>query len=136
MGDEGGSSGSEGRGPEGAALRAREQELQVAFDAAGMGTWSWDLATGRVRGEWADSGARGLVRAAFDGTYEEFVGRVHADDRARLQETMARAVADGSEYEIELRVVWPDGTVRWVASKGKVVSDERGTPVRVVGVPM
>ncbi len=118
------------------APRSSDGHLQLAFEAAHIGGWDWDLATGRVRGEWADLAASGTGGSTFDGIYEQIAARIHPDDQARTSEAIGRAIAERGEYDVEFRVLWPDGTLRWIASKGRVVCDARGNPVRVIGVAL
>ena len=61
---------------------------------------------------------------------------VHPDDRQRLQREIAEATQRLTMFETVLRVVWPDGSVRWLLPKGKIVRDEEGRPIRAAGVAM
>ncbi|HLY37658.1 MAG TPA: GAF domain-containing protein, partial [Candidatus Binatia bacterium] len=116
-------------------LRESDEQLHLAFDAAHMGTWSWDVRSGGVRASWTDVLAGGAERTEFDGTFDDFLARFHPDDRAPLNKTLTRALAERGEYEVDVRLRSPGGT-QWIATKGKVACDADGTPVRVVGVAM
>ncbi len=59
---------------------------------------------------------------------------MHPDDRERVQQEVAASVEHGAEYNTEFRVVWPDGTVRSLATRGKVYYGEAGQPLRLTGV--
>jgi C4-dicarboxylate-specific signal transduction histidine kinase len=64
----------------------------------------------------------------------EWRSRVHPEDGPRVLEDFQRAFHGGSDYEVEYRVVWPNGSLHWIASKGTVLKDEGGKPVRAIGV--
>jgi signal transduction histidine kinase len=69
------------------------------------------------------------------GSIENYVGRVHPDDRPAVDAAMNRVFAEpGSTYRMEPRIVSPEGTVRWVEVRGDVERDANGTPVVFRGV--
>ena len=107
----------------------------AALDAAGMAAWSWDSCTGRLR--WA-GGAHRLFGTSTDeevSTLDAYVERTHPDDRAPLRDAIRQALdTPGSAYEVEHRVVWPDGTVRWLRSHGQVERAPDGRPLGARGV--
>ncbi|MGJ5673343.1 MAG: PAS domain-containing protein [Nostochopsis sp.] len=116
-----------------AELRESEERLQVALLASGIGTWDWNIQTGQI--SWSDNleGLFGLDPGEFDGSFEMFAERLHPDDRDRVLRAIDHAVATGEDYEIEFRVVYPDGTIRWALSKGKVFYDQNRQPMRMAG---
>ncbi len=107
--------------------------LRLALDAGGFGTWRWEMNTGEV--VWDEQLERlfGLDPGSFDGTFDTYMSSVHPDDRAEVRELVRQAVADGSSYLVEHRVVWPDGTVHWVSGGGAVTFDERGEVAGTIG---
>jgi PAS domain S-box-containing protein len=115
-----------------AALREREAELQLAQDAANLGRWAWDLRNGEL--SWTDrcKVVFGLPLDA-DVTYEMFLAALHPEDRARVDAGVKAAIQTQTDYDVEMRAVWPDGSVHWIASKGRVYFDA-GAPSRMVGV--
>lgn len=112
-----------------------EARLRFALDAASMGTWDWDLKAGTVR--WSDNleHIHGLPPGTFDGTFESYAREIHPDDRDRVMAAVRKALADGIPYEVEYRLVAPDGTVRWAEGKGNAEFTE-GDAVRMTGVCM
>nr|WP_246803317.1 SpoIIE family protein phosphatase [Cellulomonas hominis] len=112
------------------ADRARRQ---LAVTAGGVGTFDWDLATGRL--DWDDQLLRifGLDRDAFGGTIEAFDAAVHPDDLPRVHAALDRAVAACEEYTAEYRVRRPDGSTRWVQARGLALAGPDGTAARVLG---
>ncbi len=95
-----------------------------------MGSWSHDLVTGALAWSEGTEELFGLPSGAFDGTFDGFLRLIHSDDRARVRQVMSVAAA---RYEIEFRVVHPDGAVRWVFARGRVIADDSGRPLRSAG---
>jgi PAS domain S-box-containing protein len=118
------------------ALRESEARLKQALEAARMGTWEWDIETGEIT--WAETLAplHGLAPGEFNGTFEAFNELIHPDDRELLQQAVARAISEGTDYDMEFRVVWPDGSVHWIQGKGKAFQDDAGHPLRMTGLGM
>ncbi|MFW6775402.1 SpoIIE family protein phosphatase [Nocardioides sp. CPCC 205120] len=106
---------------------------QLAVDAAGVGAFDWDLATGALRWDERLLALFGHDRTTFGGTIQAFEECVHPDDRARVGAALQEAIETCGEYEAEYRVVRPDGRLRWVAARGHAVTGEDGSAVRVVG---
>jgi PAS domain S-box-containing protein len=119
-----------------ARLADSEQRLRLAFEAAQMGVWDWDIQSGAVR--WSDNleALHGLPPGSFTGTFEGFQKLVHPDDRAVVSQTIARAVELRAGYDIEFRTVQADGQVRWMSGKGQVFTDDRGRAKRMMGLSM
>ncbi len=118
------------------ALRESEERLSLAVDAANIGTWDWDLITGKI--VWGGHHHRvfGLAEGQFDGTYEMFERFIHPDDAASLAAAVEQAIKTRTTYEHEYRVVGPDGSVRWAYGKGAAHYDFEGRPVRMIGTVM
>jgi PAS domain S-box-containing protein len=116
------------------ALRESEARLATATAAGQIGIWEWDLVTGTILWSRKHEELWGLPPGAFGHTYEDFRKGVHPDDRAALETAMQQAIARHEEYQHEHRVVWPDGSVRWIVGRGKALYDEQGKPVRMSGV--
>ncbi|MGK7875506.1 MAG: PAS domain S-box protein [Xenococcaceae cyanobacterium] len=118
------------------ALRESEERLRVALNAAPMGIWDWNILTGQVTCSANMEELFGLAPGEFDGTYETFVASLHPEDRDRVLQAIERAVNEGEDYDIEFRVVWPNGKIRWALSQGRVFYDEMGRPVRMAGIDL
>ncbi|MFH1419202.1 MAG: PAS domain S-box protein [Planctomycetota bacterium] len=115
------------------ALRKSEERLSLALAAGQMGAWDWDIGSGRIT--WSEKHARlwGMQAEEFDGTYEAFEARVHPDDRAGVAGAVEQARVGHTAYVCEFRVIWPDGTQRWIRGSGDFEYDD-GQPVRMLGV--
>ncbi len=115
-------------------LRASEDRLQRSQTFANIGTWEWTLATGDLY--WSDriGPLFGYDAGELETSYENFMQAIHPDDRAAVVAAVDACIAGRADYEIEHRVVWPDGTVRWLLEKGDVERDADGQAVRMLGV--
>jgi len=77
----------------------------------------------------------GLPPRSFEGTTTTFFENlVHPDDRAGLVELIAAGLKTGHAVDGEWRVIWPDGSIHWIAGCWQVLMDESGEPLRVIGV--
>jgi PAS domain S-box-containing protein len=110
-------------------------ELRFALEAANVGTWQWDVQTGRVR--WSDNleAIHGLPRGSFRGDFASFLEDVDPRDRETVMARIQTAVARGGDYHVEYRLAGAAGE-RWVEGKGRVVLDGQGRPLRMTGVCM
>ena len=102
-----------------AELRWSESRLRVALRAARMGVWEQDLASGLFY--WSNEMEKlfGLEPDSFSGRYDDFLLLVHPDDRGRVAATMGRASETATGYDLEYRVLRPDGGIRWLACFGE-----------------
>ena len=105
----------------------------LAIDAAGIGSFDWDLVSGRL--EWDDRLLEifGYDRAGWPGTIDAFAERLHPDDATRTLDALRHAIDTHGEYDAEFRVVLPTGETRWVQGRGRALADERGNAVRLLG---
>jgi PAS domain S-box-containing protein len=119
-----------------AAVEHAWRRLRFALGAAGIGTWHLDLET--LVGTWDESLNRilGLEACETHVPLDEHLARIHPDDRPQVRATIARAADSRAEFSTECRVVRPDGTVRWVRNRGRIVVDEDGKPVAATGALM
>jgi two-component system nitrate/nitrite sensor histidine kinase NarX len=115
-------------------LRRSEERYTLAQRAAKIGSWDWDIQTGDLH--WSDQiePIFGFKQGEFGATYQAFLDCVHPQDRQHVVDAVNACVRDGADYAIEHRIVWPDGTVRWVSEVGDVVRDESGQAIRMLGI--
>jgi PAS domain S-box-containing protein len=116
------------------ALTRSEERYALAERAANVGSWDWDTRTGDLH--WSDQieSMFGFAHGEFGGTYQAFLQCVHPEDRQHVVDAVNASVEGGADYAIEHRIVWPDGTVRWVSEAGDVIRDESGRALRMLGV--
>lgn len=108
------------------ALLDSRDRLRAALDASTTGTFRWDIASNAL--DWDENLDRlfGLAPGATARSLPEFVRMVHPEDRQRVVDACARCAADNVDIVEEFRVVWPDGTVRWLFDQGRVFVGKTG----------
>lgn len=117
-----------------ASLRESEARISLAVEAGDFGIWMRDLARDEV---WASDAWRTLFGFTPSQPLKsaDVIQRVHQDDRDVLRQAQASAIAgtSGGRYETEYRLLLPDGTIRWIGSRGRVEKDAAGQPVLMRG---
>jgi PAS domain S-box-containing protein len=115
------------------ALRESDTQMNLAAGAANLGLWVWNVQKDDI---WITDKGRELFGFAKTEpiAFGHFLGAVHHDDRARVQQLVQDALSRGSEYESEYRIIRSDGKTRWVAGYGRVELDEQGKPCCLRGV--
>ena len=114
-------------------LRQSEERRTIALSAGDMGSWEVDLTSGHL--EWDDGPYRifDVDPATFQPTVERVEAMVHPEDREK--HSLTAIVASGqSRFQIEFRIVRPNGEVRWCYGAGIISRDAEGKPVRINGV--
>lgn len=118
-----------------AERRESEERFRLCQVAGSYGTWDWDLETQLAHCSDAYFSLYGIEPTATRRrTLEEWKSSLHPEDADRVLEAIRRAFATDEIYEDEFRVVWPDGTRRWLAARGKIFRDVEGIPTRMFGV--
>lgn len=118
-----------------ALLLEREERISVAAEAANLAVWAFDL----VKPEsWMTEQGRRLYGLGQDEEISRsaLLLRVHPDDRERVKDDVERALADGSDFEIEHRLLGEGGEVRWLVVRGRCLRDGKGRLTELLGVSM
>ena len=118
-----------------AELRTSEARLALATSFAGAGPWDLDTSTGRI---WATPHTKELygLPVTADVTFEDFLGVVHPEDVDRVRGLVTKAVASGSEFADEYRIILPGGDVRWIAARGQLRPEKGAPPHRMLGMSL
>lgn len=116
------------------ALKHREELYALAQRAANIGSWDWIIETDKLIWSETVEDIFGYARGDFPGVFEAFVSRIHTEDRERVMAAITTSLEQNTDYEIEHRIVLPDGVTRWVAEIGDVLYDKTGAPERMIGV--
>jgi|GEM_PF-265319 len=120
-----------------AQLTRMNEQMRLAIGAARMFFWDWDLVTDRVEWSGGLEAACGLPPGGFGGTAAAFRALIDPADLPQVEAAIGEALAGrGAAYEAEFRMVWPDGTRRWVLSRGTVLRDASDRPVRLLGIDL
>ena len=114
--------------------REQEQRLRIALEAGRMGAWDWDLGSGE--GDWSETlnALHAGPHAGVEAQDSAVRLRIHPDDRADVESAVRKAIDTRSPFDCEFRTLSADGSVHWLSSTGQVLYDDRGTPLRMVGV--
>ncbi|HEY5629670.1 MAG TPA: PAS domain-containing protein [Candidatus Limnocylindrales bacterium] len=115
------------------ALRRSERNLAEAQRIAHIGSWEWDLVSGSALRSDELHRIYGVEPGTIPSRPDAFLAFVHPDDRAAVQAAELAAVLETDRYDLDYRGLRPDGSIRQIHDEGRVVRDERGTAVRMVG---
>ena len=113
-------------------LRESEERMALAAEAAEFGVWGWNIARNHIWGS-----ERWLRLFGFasgeDVSFEKVIQRIHPDDCERVEREVRHALENECNYAGEFRALLPDGTERWIASRGRGYLDATGKPARMLG---
>jgi PAS domain S-box-containing protein len=115
-------------------LRASEERLRMAQQAARVGSFNWDIQSGVNTWSPELEALYGLPRGGFPQTEAAWENLVHPDDRIEAIRRVDRALESGGTTDAEWRVMWPDGSVHWIAGRWQVLKDDFGAPLRMTGI--
>ena len=118
------------------ALRESQAKLEKAQEVAHIGSWVSTPAPVGGQLTWSRETCRifGLTEDRFDNRIETFFAMVHPEDLEAVKEANRAALAGDKSYDIEHRIVRPDGSVRWVHEQADIVRDAEDKAVSMVGV--
>ncbi len=116
-----------------AEYEASRARWELAIEAAGVGGFDWDLATGQLSWDERMRELFGYGASSFEHSIEAFTARVHGDDLPLLMTAIDEAVAGCGEFTCEYRVVRPGADTRWVQARGRALADETGVATRILG---
>ena len=114
-------------------LSSSRLRLDIALAAARCGWFDWDLRTGVIVASKELEALYGLPPGGFGGTYAAWRELVHPEDLSEVEAPLSRALVTGDYFQ-DFRVVWPDGTIRWLLARSRIIRDPAGQPLRMVGV--
>jgi PAS domain S-box-containing protein len=126
-----------------AALRESEQRLALAASGARIGMFEWNIAAGESF--WNEQVPRllGICTTTTTTTtvftpyrYADWAECVHPEDLPRLENEVHRCMLESAPYEEEYRVVWPDGSVHWISTRGLFQYDRQSRPSLMRGIVM
>lgn len=114
-------------------LRKSEQRLDLATSAAGTGLWTMNTDTQEI---WGSEKLRELL--CFDSetelTYRSFMGKIHPDDRGRVDDAVKQSLRSETPLNCDYRIVLPNDSIRWVCARGRLKQGADGTPDLLMGV--
>ncbi len=115
-------------------LKLSRERLRRGQVFANIGTWDWNIKTGEL--VWSERIAPlfGYADGELETSYANFLNAIHPDDQELVVDAVNDCLVNDTPYDIEHRVVWPDGTVRWLQERGAVLRDEQGEALQMLGV--
>jgi PAS domain S-box-containing protein len=115
------------------AVRVKaEDEVMLALEASGTGTFRWDIRTDTITWDDVLESLFGLQSPKTARSLDQLLALVHPDDRLEIMGRWERCRSDGEDFETEFRVVWPSGNVRWFYGRGKTIIED-GRPICLTG---
>lgn len=121
------------RGSLAAELEDSTARLDLGFAAADIGSFDWDLTTDELHFDARLLELFGYTPATWQPHIRSFSVRLHPEDRGRTEAAINKAIESCGDYEADYRVVHADGTIRWVAARGRVLCGVDGKPARMLG---
>lgn len=118
----------------GELFKKNEARFETSQKFANLGIWEWDIKTGELY--WSNMVAPifGYEKRPDNPSFDMFISIVHPDDQQNVRDAIDKSLAGIENYEIEHRVIRPDGEIRWVHEKGNVEKDADGNPTKMLGV--
>ncbi len=110
-----------------------DQRLRLAMDAGHIGVWDYSIDTGEL---WLSLSLTNLLGQSkwFRPTFNEFIDLIHSDDRELFHQTVLRTITDRVDYEVDFRIIRPDGSTRRLVSRGRGYAAAGSGGRRIVGV--
>jgi PAS domain S-box-containing protein len=117
-----------------ANLRKTEDRFIKSQHSAAFGIWDWNIQTNDLY--WSETIAPlfGYKTKKVNTSYDNFINAVHPDDRLLVTDAIRNSIDNSQIYDIEHRVVWADGTIRWLRETGDVERNEKGVAIRMLGM--
>ncbi|PVX34854.1 PAS domain-containing hybrid sensor histidine kinase/response regulator [Janthinobacterium sp. 78] len=115
--------------------RQTEQRLRLAMQGGRMGTWEIDLGSGSMAGSDAFKANLGLPPASHI-DYAQLTGAMLDGELQHWQTVVHAAIASASDFEIDIRVRWPDGSLHWAHMRGTCTSDGAGNVIALSGISL
>jgi PAS domain S-box-containing protein len=115
------------------ALLTSEEQLRLALEAGKIGVWDWDVQHDTLTWSERVYELHGVSKDSFTVTVENFISLVHPEDKAWVQEAIEKALTANAPFNIDLRIVTPQGVTRWLTTSASVTYDKAGKPIRMLG---
>ena len=117
-------------------LRATEERLRLALEAAHIGTFDWDVVSNRlISSRWYEE-LWGFKPGEYTGEDDAFLERVHPADRPAIAAELTRCIASRAPFVSEFRVAWPNSSVHWLMIRAEFSFGDDGKPLQLRGVVM
>ncbi|MGM0682503.1 MAG: PAS domain S-box protein, partial [Thermodesulfobacteriota bacterium] len=116
------------------ALRRNVEMYSLTQKAANIGSWDWDVRNDHMY--WSDNieSMLGLEKGTFKGDFAAFLELVHPDDRDYFETAVNNILKKAGDYNLEHRIILPDGSIRWLRENGMTIVDQSGQAIRMLGI--
>lgn len=114
-------------------LRYSEERIRLAQQIAKVGTFEWNIKTNENKWTPELEALYGLKSRTFGGTFDQWREMIHPEDKAGVEAAIESSLKKG-HFDKEWRVIWPDGSLHWLAGRGSIESDKDGRPSRMIGI--
>ncbi len=115
-------------------LHSVTQRLTLSTQSAKLGIWDWDITNNSMGWDDRMVELHGLSRETFSGGIEAWQSSLHPEDRDKTIEECQAALRGEKEWDIEFRILHPNGTLKYIKANGIVIRDSEGTPIRMLGI--
>ncbi|WP_371869748.1 response regulator [Duganella flavida] len=116
------------------AMHASEERLQIASSAAAIGIWDWNIVTDEMVWDEQMYRLHGLDGGTVQSPVDNLRERLHPDDAIPTVMLLQQALKGTAEFDVEFRVIWPDGSLHYLKADAMIFRDADGQPMRMVGV--
>lgn len=116
------------------ALRENQARLQLTLESAKIGDWELDLVTDKAKRSLLHDRIFGYREPVAQWGFKQFIHHVHRDDRAEIQRLFREAVEQVRDWQFDCRIIWPNGSIRWIHAHASIFRDAIGKPSRMLGV--
>ena len=117
-------------------IKQSEERLRMALEGSRMGTFDWNLRTGKITWSREHEALWGFQPGEFVGTYAAFASRVHTDDLAEMEALLTHCLGNHVPFAHSYRVIWPNRSVHWVMSRGEFTFAENGQALVMRGTSL
>jgi PAS domain S-box-containing protein len=111
----------------------RQRHIDMALEAAQVGIWEWFMKTDKVRWSKIVYQIFGVTKKEFKVDLTSYRKLVHPDDRGVLALAIQETLANKKIYYVQHRVIWPDGTIKWVEASGNGIWNRQGEMIKLTG---
>jgi PAS domain S-box-containing protein len=114
-------------------LKNQLELMDFGYKYSNSGMWQWDIITGKL--DWSDEvfNIFGFSKTKTEINYNNFLMTIFPDDRVRVEGAIQQCLG-GAEYDLEYRIIRPDGSIRWLSVNGNVIRDNNSIPIQMFGV--
>ncbi len=114
-------------------LEESQERLTLAMAAGNIGIWDWNIQTNQVLWSPTMGSMYGLSSNSLCPSIEDFLDLIYPEDRENFHQSVNQSIQTRIDFACEYRVIWSDGSLHWLSSRGKVHHDENGLPLRMIG---